>query len=190
MKCPFAFTKSLLSSPLPVGIGIFGISLISLISAWIAQYGFGLQPCTLCLYQRAPFAAAAILGALGAGFGAYQRREAAALVTGISGFVFLAGSVIAAYHSGVERHWWKSMFESCSGLSVGGDARSLLERIEHASAVPCDQIPWADPILGLSMANYNAMMSFGLWILCLMAARLIWRQSSATANSNAGACCE
>lgn len=175
MNCPFAFTKKLLSCPVAVGAGIFGISLLSLASAYTAQYGFGLQPCILCLYQRAPFAIAAILGIVCAAFGKYGRRTAASLSAAASGVVFLTGSIIAAYHSGVERHWWKSMFESCAGLSVEGDAGSLLARIEQASIARCDEIPWADPILGLSMANYNAAMSFGLFAICLAAAWLIRR---------------
>lgn len=170
-----AFIKNLLSCPVVVGAGIVGISAISLISAYIAQYGFGLQPCILCLYQRAPFAITAILGIACAAFGKYGRRTAAAATAAFSGLVFLAGSVIAAYHSGVERHWWESMFESCAGVPVGDDADSLLSRIEHASVVRCDEIPWADPILGLSMANYNAIMSFGLFAVCLAAACLIQR---------------
>lgn len=173
MKRLFALIKGLLSCPVAVGAGIFGISAFSLASAYIAQYGFGLQPCTLCLYQRAPFAIAAILGILCAAFGKYRRKTPAALSAAVSGIVFLTGSIIAAYHSGVERHWWKSMFESCAGLSVDGDAGNLLARIEQASIVRCDEIPWADPILGLSMANYNAAMSLGLFATCLAAAWLI-----------------
>lgn len=173
MKNILTLIEKLLSCPVAVGAGIFGISAFSLASAYIAQYGFGLQPCILCLYQRAPFAIAVILGILCAAFGKYGRKSPAALTAAFSGLVFLAGSVIAAYHSGVERHWWKSMFESCAGLSVEGDAGSLLARIEQASIARCDEIPWADPILGLSMANYNAAMSFGLFAVCLAAAWLI-----------------
>lgn len=175
MTFSIAFIKNLLSCPVAVGAGIVGISAISLISAYIAQYGFGLQPCILCLYQRAPFAIAAILGIACAAFGKYGRQTAAALAAAFSGLVFLAGSVIAAYHSGVERHWWESMFESCAGIPVGDDADSLLSRIKHASIVRCDEIPWADPILGLSMANYNAIMSFGLFVVGIVAACLIRR---------------
>lgn len=169
-----------LSCPVAVGSGILGVSLVSLAAAYIAQYGFGLAPCILCLLQRIPFALGVVLGTGCMLFGRYGKIGAASVCAALSGLVFLVGSSLAAYHSGVERHWWKSVFESCSGPQVGaGSALDLLRSIEQATtAVPCDRIPWADPVLGLSMANYNAVMSLGLAALCLLAAVLIRRNAA------------
>lgn len=176
MKRLLCCALALLSCPVAVGVGIVLVSAVSLASAYTAQYGFGLEPCILCLYQRVPFALAILLGAACAGFGRAEKSAPAAASAGLAGLAFLAGSAIAFYHTGVERHWWKSVFDACVGVPEGMDAQSLLERIESAArAVPCDEIPWADPILGLSMANYNALMSFGLFAGCALAAALIAR---------------
>lgn len=148
------------------------MSFVSLAAAYVAQYGFGLQPCILCLYQRVPFAVNMGLGMACAAFGFYGKKRAAAVAAALAGLAFLGNSALAAYHSGVERHWWKSAFESCAGLPSGADAAALLRSIEAAQTVPCDRIPWADPVFGLSMANANALMSLGLGLACLMAARL------------------
>ncbi|HEY9164284.1 MAG TPA: disulfide bond formation protein B, partial [Magnetovibrio sp.] len=37
----------------------------ALVMAYVAQYGFDLEPCILCLYQRIPYALVAILGFAG-----------------------------------------------------------------------------------------------------------------------------
>ena len=42
--------------------GIFAVSATALANAYIAEYGFGLEPCILCLYQRVPYAVAGVLG--------------------------------------------------------------------------------------------------------------------------------
>ena len=44
---------------------ILAISLGALVMALIGQYAFGLEPCILCLYERVPWAAAAVVAAIG-----------------------------------------------------------------------------------------------------------------------------
>ena len=167
----------LLSNAKLVCAFIFGISAISLISAYIAQYVFDLQPCILCLYQRPPFYIAACLGLIGF-FASGPKPKIAAFAVFLCSLAFLAGSVIAFYHTGVELHWWRSFLEGCKVSFDPSKPGDILSIIESTQSVPCDEIPWSDPILGLSMANYNAMMSFGLANLSAISAILIARKSN------------
>lgn len=78
------------------------------------------------------------------------------------GLTFSANAVIAAYHTGVERKWWKSFLEGCSTPDLSGSIDDLMARIQAAPVTTCDAIPWVDPILGLSMANYNVLFCAAL----------------------------
>lgn len=163
--------EDLLSRPALVFAGIAFISAFSLVAALIAEHVFGLLPCILCIYQRVPFAIAIALGLLG--FMNSKNEQLAPIIMGASSLTFLANSGIAFYHTGVERHWWPSFLEGCAIPDLGDDPEKILEAILSAPAVRCDEIPWADPILGLSMANYNVMLCLGLSVACLISAILI-----------------
>lgn len=135
------------------------VSAMSLIAALIAQFGFGLKPCDLCLMQRIPFTVNIILGITGLVW-----VKTARPVIALSGISFLINSAIAAYHSGVERHWWTGL-SGCSTPDMSGSIEDLMERIKNTDVTRCDEIPWE--MFGLSMANYNVAMCLGLGILCL-----------------------
>lgn len=78
---------------------------------------------------------------------------------------------IGVYHAGVEWKWWPGP-SSCSG---GGadlsalDGNALLSLDGPAGVVMCDEIVWQ--LFGLSMAGWNALISFGLVALWILAAR-------------------
>lgn len=160
--------RKLANCPVFVCSAITAISLLALSTALVAQYMFGLAPCILCLYQRVPFIITAILGATGLFvFLKYKNTKIVVIAATASAVSYLTGSLIALYHSGVERHWWASFLEGCSVDFSKGD---ILAQIEQATAVRCDEIPWADPIFGLSMANYNVAFSAGLALACFICA--------------------
>ncbi len=151
------FIKRIISSPRIVMAGIALISAFSLTAAFIAQYGFGLQPCILCLYQRIPFAVTLILSL--AGLALHKREKLdARLVIAVCAAAFAANAVIASYHVGVEQHWWASFLEGCAVPDLGKDPETMLQTIMNAKAVRCDQIAWVDPVFGASMAVYNALL--------------------------------
>ncbi len=185
-----SFVQKLLSCPIVVLSGIAAISFFSLAAALTAEVAFGLEPCILCIYQRIPFAAALLLsitgiiilsirgpvssGAPPTGFALCKiqggkRENIARYIIAICGVAFLANSAIAFYHTGVELKWWRSAVEGCAAPIFGDNPQSILENILSAPTARCDEIPWADPILGLSMANYNVIMCFGLSVVCALA---------------------
>lgn len=92
----------LLSCPVAVLAGITGISVFSLVMALTAEVYLGLEPCILCVYQRFPFLAVAVFGAIGL---ALRRcANVARAMIGLSGLTFMVNSAIASYHTGVEQN--------------------------------------------------------------------------------------
>jgi len=153
------------------------ISALALVMAFIAEYVFGLLPCILCLYQRIPYAVAIGLGLVGL-MVAGKCSKAAPVLFAMLGLTFLVNSVIAFYHTGVERGWWPSHLEGCTVPELQGNISDVLAQIQATKdAVRCDEIPWADPILGLSMANYNVLMCLGLAVVSFLSAIIIYRKN-------------
>lgn len=147
-------------------------SVAALAAAFLFQYGVGLAPCPLCLYQRWPYYAAIPL-TLAAfviareGFAPGWRRLALALCA----LGFAAGAALAVYHVGIEHHWWPGP-TSCTG---GGGARTLDDLRAQLMATPvvrCDEAPWS--LFGVSLAGFNAVASLVLAVLAALAAAAPW----------------
>ena len=65
--------------------------------------------------------------------------------------------------------WWISQVEGCAVPNFGdGEPQSILEDILSAPTAACADIPWQDPIIGLSMANYNVILCFGIAVVCIL----------------------
>lgn len=173
-----ALAKKLLSSPRAVFSGIAGVSALSLAAALTAEVAFKLEPCMLCIYQRIPFVLALIISLPALSLRKKISQSLTASLSGICSLLFLANSGIAFFHSGVERHWWKSPIEGCAVPPLGDNAQTILENILSAPTSRCDEIPWADPILGLSMANYNVVLCLALSGICLAAMQVLKQHPS------------
>jgi len=134
--------------------------------AWTLQYGFGLPPCELCIWQRWPWgiAAAAALAALLLRRGGRPARWALAA----AGLATLAGAGIAFFHVGVEQHWWQGL-TSCTGTVGRADTlEALRAQVMAAPVVRCDEPQGV--FLGLSLAGWNALASVAAAGLALGAA--------------------
>ncbi|MCD6034947.1 MAG: disulfide bond formation protein [Rickettsiales bacterium] len=146
---------------------LFVGSLLALIVAFISEYRFGLEPCTLCVYQRIPYAVVVGLSLLGLLRILNPRLAPALLVLCLLALAANAG--LAFYHMGVEYHWFAGL-ETCSGDTMPvDDPQALLESLMAADAVRCD-IP-AFVFLGLSMAAWNMIYAAILLLTALRA----WR---------------
>ena len=167
--------KTIKTTPLYIGGLILGVLFLALGMALISQYVFGLHPCVLCIYQRWPYVIAIILGILVMMF--KNNVKASALFVGLSSLTFFANSAIAFFHSGVERHWWEGL-KGCGTPDMSGTAAELLERIKNMPQAKCSEIPWADPILGGSMANYNVLVCFVMGIICFSSFIALSRRSN------------
>ncbi|MEX2449438.1 MAG: disulfide bond formation protein B [Rhodospirillales bacterium] len=151
-----------------VPVAVLGLSVGALAFAYIAEIGFGLEPCPLCLYQRIPFALAGFLALLALA-GPLSGRLKGTVVF-LCGLVFLAGSALALYHVGVEQQWWASA--ACPGGSV---ATLTFEQMQQALTAgepkACDTVDWR--LFGISMAGYNVVYSLAAAIGCFFGARAL-----------------
>ncbi|QQG35810.1 MAG: disulfide bond formation protein B [Micavibrio aeruginosavorus] len=167
--------KNLLSHPVFVPAALFLLVVMSLGSALTAQYGFGMEPCPLCLWQRWPYGIIALLALAALGAARSGHIRFVALLVLLCALTLLAGGVIAFYHVGVEQHWWTSFLEGCA-VNLGGTATDFLKQIESTAAARCDQIPWS--LFGISMAGYNAIISLTAAPLTALCALLIVRRNN------------
>lgn len=140
-------------------IALMSIGMGSLAFAFTAQYGFNLEPCILCLYQRIPFAIVAILGGIG-----YYRPQWLAPLFAMATAAFAINSAIAFYHFGVEQHWWVSA-AGCGGGNVNtvNSAADILASLDKPQPKACDAVDWT--FLGVSMAGWNIVFSGGLAVV-------------------------
>jgi disulfide bond formation protein DsbB len=132
------------------------------------QYLGGYQPCELCHWQRYPYVATFALGLVGAAVPAARR-----LVLALCGLLFVVGAGIAAYHVGVEQHWWQGTAACGSTFGPAGSLDELRARLLAQPVVRCDEVAWS--LFGISMAGYNFMLSLALAAFALHVA---WQRRS------------
>ena len=146
-------------------------SLGLVLGAFAFEYIGGMAPCALCIWQRWPHGLA-----VAAGLGVAFAPVAPLLALGAAGAAASGG--IGIYHTGVERSWWDGPTACAAGGDIAGlSPDELMSRIMAAPVVRCDEVPWE--MLGLSMASWNAVLSFalaGLWLAAL------WRGRGAAAG--------
>jgi disulfide bond formation protein DsbB len=143
-----------------------GGSAALLAGAFAFQYIGGMAPCHLCLVQRWPHAAAVVIGL--AILAIARGRLATLLMLCGAGAAAITGAY-GVYHTGVERGWWAGPDTCTSGPIDGLSSGDLLNQILAAPLVRCDEVAWS--MLGLSMASWNAILSFALMLVWLAAAR-------------------
>ena len=137
------------------------VGLLTMAGFLYFQYVLGYPPCPLCLEQRYAFYVAVPLAAmilLRLSIGSSRKVITLALLAIAVAMLWNAG--LGVYHSGVEWKWWPGP-QDCSGaapnFSAGG---SLIDQINKARVVRCDEAAWR--FLGLSLAGYNALVSLTL----------------------------
>ncbi len=148
---------------------IAAASLVVLAAVWIFQ-GLGYQPCELCLTQRYAFYAAAPLAALTAAFASRSAHGPARVGFALLTAVFVASVTLAAYHAGVEYHWWAGPTACTGGLTGSVDVNDLMKALDSVKVVRCDEVQLR--IAGLSLAGWNVLASAALAVYAALAARL------------------
>ncbi|MGC6484275.1 MAG: disulfide bond formation protein B [Candidatus Puniceispirillales bacterium] len=147
-----------------LGLGSGGL----LGAALVFQYGFGLWPCTLCLWQRWPHWLMLGLAGLALFLGPWAVLPLMLLAV----LALLTTAGIALWHSGVEWGVLPGPSACSGGLSLDGDPAAVLDAMLAGSAPRCDEVPWS--FLGLSMANWNAVISLAMAaVAAVMLVRLI-----------------
>jgi disulfide bond formation protein DsbB len=137
---------------------IAGVSAASLAMAWTFQL-MGFAPCELCYAERNPYYFAVVAGLAG-GLAAGRAPKAAALLLAAICAAMVYDTVLSAYHTGVEWHFWAGP-DACTGNGAGVQlTTSLAQKLKHNSAVRCDEP--AIRIFGISLAGYLVLLSLAL----------------------------
>lgn len=154
-----------------LALSLIAICVMALALALVAQYGFGLRPCNLCLIQRVPFVLAVLLSA--AALSARVPAATGRLLVALAGAVLLINGMIAVYHVGVEQHWWVSAV--CTAGEMGRVSVSdLMAEMTKPVEAQCDTPAWA--FHGITMAALNVPFSAGLGLLTLVLLRAMGRR--------------
>jgi disulfide bond formation protein DsbB len=138
-----------------------------LAGAWSFQIWGGLFPCEMCWWQR--YAHIAALALAVAALVAARRPGLDRALLILAALAILTSGAIGAYHAGVEAGIFPGITECTRSVTSATSTEDLMNQIMNAPAIRCDQVQWRDPILGISMAGWNAILStlFALTILWL-----------------------
>jgi disulfide bond formation protein DsbB len=136
-------------------------SVIVLGAALLSQYWGGLAPCELCLKERWPWAAAIAIAAVATLGGSRRALPRVALLLNA---VFVAGSALAFYHVGVERHWFAGPIACTAPAGTADTLEALRAQLLHQLPVRCDQPAWS--LWGISLAGWNLVASLAMAGIC------------------------
>ncbi|MCB4771680.1 disulfide bond formation protein B [Ancylobacter sp. Lp-2] len=156
--------RPLVLAPLIIAAG----AAATLAGAWFFQLVIGLAPCPLCLEQRLPYYAAVPLGLVVALVARQGHAGLARLGLALLGLLMLVGFGLALYHAGVEWHWWQGP-TACSGAAPAAGSANLLQDLQQARVVRCDEAPWR--FLGLSLAGWNVLIAATLTLVAVWGVR-------------------
>lgn len=131
----------------------------ALVTALVAQFGFDLKPCILCLWQRVPFLVSLAV-ALAALFIAPRKPALQPALLLALLLLFLVSMGLAFFHVGVEQRWW-TLGGGCpvTPLDLNKSSQEVLAELLTTAAVPCDQISWR--LLGASITIWITLFSAG-----------------------------
>ena len=154
------------NAALAAALAITAIAAATLAGAWFFQLVLDIRPCPLCLEQRYAYYLVVPLGALVA-LGSARDAPRAVLVAGfaIITLATLWNAGLGAYHSGVEWGLWQGPTECTGPVGNLGSAGNLLERLDSAKVIRCDEVQWR--FLGLSLAGYNVLISLAMAAIAL-----------------------
>ena len=137
---------------------IYKISLLAsslmLLSAFYLEYFKGALPCDLCITQRW-FHALIITYSLISFFILEKFINVKIFILIVLSFTWLASAIAGLYHFGIEMNFWSGPDDCSSNIDFSKD---LLTYLLNKSPIKCDEIMFK--ILGLSLAGWNALLSF------------------------------
>ena len=137
----------------------FLISSLMLLSAFYLEYFHNAFPCDLCITQRW-FHALIISYSLIAIFISKSSFFIKKLILIGLSITWIASSVAGLYHFGIEMNFWKGPDECSSAIDFSKDT---LKYLLNKSTIKCDEVMFK--ILGLSLAGWNAIMSFAMFFI-------------------------
>ncbi|MBA4172128.1 MAG: disulfide bond formation protein B [Hyphomicrobium sp.] len=163
--------KSVTSAAYSWGGSTLFLAVFAILTALGIQYIGGIAPCALCLEQRTAYYIAIPLLFLALVLVSADRGRLAGLLFFAVALAFLMNAGLGVYHAGAEWKFWPGP-DTCGATaqSITGTAGNLLEKLDKARVVRCDEP--ALVIFGLSLAGWNVVASLTLFIASLKAAFL------------------
>jgi len=136
---------------------LFGLS-VSLILAYIIEYGLGHEPCRLCVYQRFPYILSILLI-----LSVLLIKKNVKIHLLVLGMISLSGAVLAFYHFGIEQGFFnESAVCESQNLQEGLTKQDILEQLKQ-NTISCKDVNFT--LFGLSLASINAIVSFVLFMI-------------------------
>ena len=139
------------------------ISLIVLIIVFILEYIFKLIPCDMCLVERYPYYALILLSIIAMYLVSIENVKLRKIIDYVSISTILFGFIYTLRHVGVERGIIKLSTE-CSGALINtSDKTALLEELNQAALVRCDEATYLFNFISIAESNL-ILMTFLLFI--------------------------
>jgi disulfide bond formation protein DsbB len=162
----FAQVRTLLQ-PLPAAIVVLAAAAATLAGAWTFQ-AFGFEPCELCLKQRYPYYAALPLAAIAIFLARNAPPITARLVLGLLAATFVASTIFGGYHAGVEWKLWPGPTDCTGDFIKPASIEDFRKQLQSVRIVRCDEA--ALRIFGLSLADWNVLVSAGIALVAALGA--------------------
>jgi disulfide bond formation protein DsbB len=154
--------------PIGIALVILAIAVASIVGAFLFE-ALGYAPCELCLKERIPYYAAIPFAGLAVFFAARGPRSLLHAAFVALALIFAASAIFGAYHAGVEWGFWPGPNECTGLLDRAASTDDFLKQLQSVKIARCDAP--ALRILGLSLADWNALISAGLAALAVAGAR-------------------
>ena len=153
--------RSVANPALVAALAIAAIAAATIAGAWFFQLVLDIRPCPLCLEQRYAYYLAIPLAVLTA-FVAARNGSPGLVWAGLAVLLLaaLGNAVLGAYHAGVEWGFWQGPTDCTGPVGNLGSAGTLLQRLDTAKVIRCDEVQWR--FLGLSLAGYNVLISLAM----------------------------
>jgi disulfide bond formation protein DsbB len=144
------------------------VTIAVILGALAFEYIGGFKPCPLCLQQRYAYYVAIPALFISLILLSMEKRPFATALLFFVSMAFLANSAFGVYHAGAEWGYWDPPTTCATAEKLSGGGKSLLGALKNVNVVDCGKP--ALIVLGLSLAGWNAIISFCLFVGCLKAA--------------------
>ena len=133
-------------------------SVFALIAAYFIQYILGHKPCNLCLIERLPYIASAILALLSLILKKFEK-----IIFILLALIFISATIISFYHFGIEQGFFQESLVCSSNNEINNlNKEDLLKELQKG-AISCKDVNFR--LFGLSLATINTIISFILSVI-------------------------
>tara|TARA_Y100001958_G_scaffold148698_1_gene130621 strand:- start:1151 stop:1624 length:474 start_codon:yes stop_codon:yes gene_type:complete len=136
------------------------LSFLSLSFAYFVEFVLGHEPCNLCKIERIPYIGAIILGSLIIFINKWEKTILILIL-----LLFIFGTLTSIYHVGIEQGFFEESLICDLGTNNEiQNTEELLKTLKNTT-VSCKEVTFR--ILGLSLATFNAVLSFFISVIVL-----------------------